>query len=91
MAGHWRHGTVRGWLSDAGWAAPGGYLGLVLDPAGPLVNVQVFESPDLPHHWTRLDDFEGSDYRRVVTQVTTPDGELDASIYVLAARSQRDD
>jgi len=89
MAGHWRQGTVRGWLGGAGWAARVGYPGLVLDPEGPLVHVQVFESPELPQHWTRLDDFEGSDYRRVVTQVSTPDGEVDAWIYVLAERSPR--
>lgn len=84
MAGDWRQGAVRGWLSAAGWGAPVGFPGLVLDPDGPLVQVHVFESLDLPNHWTRLDDFEGDDYRRVVTQVSTPDGTLDAWIYVLA-------
>jgi gamma-glutamylcyclotransferase (GGCT)/AIG2-like uncharacterized protein YtfP len=49
------------------------------------VAVQLFESPDLPHHWARLDEFEGSDYRRVLTRAQTSDGgEVDAWIYVLA-------
>lgn len=86
LAGRWRAGTVRGHLNPSGWAAPAGYLGLVLDPTGPLVEVQLFESPDLPRHWARLDAFEGADYRRALARVSTPDGDLDAWIYVLARR-----
>jgi len=86
LEGRWRRGTVRGRLDADGWAAPIGYLGLVLDPAGPLVQMELFESADLPDHWSRLDEFEGADYRRVVTQVSTPDGDVDAWIYVLAER-----
>lgn len=85
LNGRWRQGTVRGWLGHAGWAAPLGYVGLVLDPAGPLVDVYLFESPDLPDHWSRLDEFEGTEYRRVVTQVGTADGDQSAWIYVIAA------
>ena len=55
-----------------------------LDPAGPLVDVHLFESPDLPEHWYRLDEFEGAEYRRVVTQVRTGEGDVPAWIYVLA-------
>jgi gamma-glutamylcyclotransferase (GGCT)/AIG2-like uncharacterized protein YtfP len=76
---------VRGRLADAGWGAALGYPGLVLDPLGHLVEVYLFESAELPDHWPRLDEFEGTGYRRVVTQVQTPDGELDAWIYVIAA------
>ena len=85
LKGRWRQGTVRGRLADAGWGAELGYPGFVLDPMGPAVEVQLFESADLPDHWPRLDAFEGADYRRVVTQVLTPDGELDAWIYVIAS------
>jgi gamma-glutamylcyclotransferase (GGCT)/AIG2-like uncharacterized protein YtfP len=48
------------------------------------VNVQVFESADLPQHWARLDAFEGDGYRRETARVSTTNGELDACIYVLA-------
>jgi gamma-glutamylcyclotransferase (GGCT)/AIG2-like uncharacterized protein YtfP len=44
----------------------------------------VFESVDLPDHWSRLDEFEGSGYSRVVASVSTPDGDIAANIYVLA-------
>lgn len=84
LAGKWRTGTVRGWLNPVGWAAPMGYPGLLLDPAGPVVEVQLFESSDLLRHWARLDAFEGPDYQRVLTSVRTTDGDdLDAWIYVL--------
>lgn len=84
MNGAWRQGTVRGWLSHTGWGASLGYPGLVLDSAGPLLDVHLFESPDLPDHWSRLDEFEGAEYRRVVTQVHTAEGDVPAWIYVLA-------
>lgn len=85
LKGRWRKGTVRGRLVDAGWGAALGYPGLVLDPSGPAVEVDLFESPELPDHWSRLDAFEGTGYRRVVTRVRAADGEWDAWIYVIAA------
>lgn len=85
LKGHWRKGTVRGQLVEAGWGAQLGYPGLVLDPSGQDVEVHVFESSDLPDHWLRLDTFEGAGYRRVVTRVRTADGDLEAWIYVLDA------
>jgi gamma-glutamylcyclotransferase (GGCT)/AIG2-like uncharacterized protein YtfP len=84
LQGQWRQGTVRGRLADAGWGVEHGYPALILDPLGPAVEVHLFESADLPDHWARLDAFEGSGYRRVVTRVRTADGERDAWIYVLA-------
>jgi len=84
LAGAWKRGTVRGKLFASGWRAAVGFPGLILDPLGPLVDVDLFESADLPVHWTRLDEFEGSGYRRVVTTVKTTEGERRAWIYALA-------
>lgn len=84
LRGAWREGTVRGRLIAEGWGAALGYPGLVLDPAGDAVGVFLLESPDLPDHWARLDAFEGDGYRRAVTRVDTANGEVEASIYVLA-------
>jgi gamma-glutamylcyclotransferase (GGCT)/AIG2-like uncharacterized protein YtfP len=84
LKGRWIDGTVRGQLRQEGWGAELGYPGLVLDPGGPTVDVQLFDSPDLEDHWTRLDEFEGSGYRRTFTAVSTAEGDLLASIYVLA-------
>ena len=84
LSGRWIEGTVRGRLIQEGWGADLGYPGIVVDPDGPEVGVQLFESPDLPDNWARLDEFEGLGYRRTVTVVGTAKGDRLASIYVLA-------
>jgi gamma-glutamylcyclotransferase (GGCT)/AIG2-like uncharacterized protein YtfP len=84
LQGRWLQGTVRGKLIDAGWGSALGFPGLILDPSGPDVAVCLFESSDLPAHWSRLDEFEGPGYQRVATQVRTADGDLSAYIYVIA-------
>jgi len=84
LAGAWSEGSVRGRLIQDGWGATLGYPAIVLDSAGPVVPVHIFESDDLPDHWARLDDFEGPGYDRVVTWVSTPTGELHACLYVLS-------
>lgn len=84
LGGQWSQGRVRGKLVEAGWGASLGYPGLVLDQDGAELDVQLFQSDDLPEHWSRLDAFEGDGYRRVITAVLTADGEIDACIYVLA-------
>ena len=88
LVGAWSAGTVRGRLAPEGWGAALGYPGLILDPDGEAIDVQVFASEDLPAHWRRLDAFEGDGYRRVATQVLTAHGALDACIYVLATDSR---
>jgi gamma-glutamylcyclotransferase (GGCT)/AIG2-like uncharacterized protein YtfP len=85
LKGHWQRGTVKGRLVEAGWGAALGFPGLVLDPQGTDVEVFLFESLELPDHWSRLDEFEGSGYRRRVTQVRTADGELSSYIYVVTS------
>ncbi len=84
LAGRWLAGHVHGALVEAGWGSALGYPGLVLDPEKEAIDVFVFESPDLPRHWDRLDAFEGTGYRRVAVDVSTAEGVLPASIYVLA-------
>ena len=83
LIGRWQTGTVTGWLFPEAWGAALGYPGLVLDPEGKTLKVQLFQSDDLPAHWARLDTFEGEGYRRAVTLVATAEGLLEACIYVL--------
>lgn len=85
LQGTWTRGAVRGTLFEDGWGAALGYPGIVLDADGPRVAVQLFTSDDLPAHWARLDDFEGSGYERVEVVVATDAGPQPAMIYVLAA------
>ena len=82
--GNWSTGSVRGFLHDAGWGADLGFPAIVLDPIGPEVSVDVLESERLSEHLSRLDDFEGPAYARVLTEVTTSAGKVEAYIYVLA-------
>ena len=89
LSGRWLVGQVRGSLVQEGWGAELGYPGLILETGGPLVEVDVFESSALPDHWHRLDAFEGPGYRRVTTDVSTAEGILAASIYVLAETIRR--
>ena len=84
LKGRWLKGRVGGRLVDSGWAAALGFAALVLDETGSTVDVDLFESDDLPAHWQRLDAFEGEGYRRVVVQVQTEEGERPACIYVAA-------
>jgi gamma-glutamylcyclotransferase (GGCT)/AIG2-like uncharacterized protein YtfP len=83
LDGRWFEGYVHGSLVDAGWGADLGFPALVLDSNGTAIDVHVFESPDLPAHWLRLDRFEGPGYQRVTAIVHTPAGDLEASVYVL--------
>lgn len=85
LQGSWRRGTVWGRLVASGWGAKLGYPGLVLDSQGGLVEVHLLESSELPEHLPELDEFEGAGYRRVVAQVQTANGEVEAWIYVLAS------
>jgi gamma-glutamylcyclotransferase (GGCT)/AIG2-like uncharacterized protein YtfP len=84
LKGNWTTGTVKGRLFASGWGAALGFPGLVLDADGPLVQVQVFESKELPDNWTRLDNFEGEGYKRALVNVSTADAPVNAWIYVLA-------
>lgn len=53
------------------------------DWSGAPIEVFVFESRALVDHWQRLDAFEGPGYRRIAVDVSTDEGILPASIYVL--------
>jgi gamma-glutamylcyclotransferase (GGCT)/AIG2-like uncharacterized protein YtfP len=86
--GTWTRGRVRGDLVNAGWGAAGGFPGLIPRPGAPWVPVQVFESDELPSAWAALDEFEGSEYRRVMVDVFSEDSDraplFQANIYAIA-------
>lgn len=88
LPGRWRSGTVHGELAQRGWGAAIGFAGLIWNPAGPEVPVQLLESPALPEAWATLDSFEGADYRRILAPVRTPEGVYLAQLYALSVESQ---
>lgn len=86
--GTWSRGRVRGDVINAGWGAAGGYLGLIPRDDGPWVAVQVFESESLAGAWQELDEFEGSEYQRVLIPVYSEEADAEllysASVYAMA-------
>ena len=84
LNGAWQSATVNGTLHPEGWGASYGFPAMRLDnDAGP-VDGRLFSSIDLPNHWDRLDEFEGSAYKRVTTQVLLSNGEAcQANVYTL--------
>jgi len=77
LAGQWHSGgAVRGRFAEHGWGAALGYPALAWSEDGPPVPVQVFVSPELPRHWSRLDAFEGEEYRRILVPVHGAGGVL---------------
>jgi gamma-glutamylcyclotransferase (GGCT)/AIG2-like uncharacterized protein YtfP len=85
MVGTWEPAVARGELLPDGWGAAAGYPAIVLADDAPEVPGFLFSSPDLPHHWDRLDEFEGEGYDRVLTTVRLATG-ADVSAYVYTLR-----
>lgn len=84
VPGEWEPATVTGTLLQAGWGAVLGYPGIILDQHGDHIEGFLFSSERLVEHWSRLDEFEGEDYGRVLTTVNLKDGTVvDAYIYQL--------
>lgn len=84
VPGEWQRATIRGRLESLGWGTELGYPALILDPHGEEVGGFVLRSSDLSSHWSTLDQFEGKQYQRVISQVTLATGEtIQAQVYVL--------
>lgn len=86
LRGHWRAGSLAGRLVPEGWGASLGYPALLLDPPEQRIEIHLFESPDLPAHWARLDAFEGPGYVRTAVAIDTAEGPVEAWIYLGTGR-----
>jgi len=85
IPGSWRKATLRGSLRNKGWGAGEGFPGFLWNGANTPVDAQVFSSADLPHYWSRLDEFEGDEYRRILVPVEIEGGEMEiCNVYALA-------
>ena len=67
VVGSWNPCTVRGRVTKSS-----GLKTLQWNPSGEEVHVLLFQSKDMPHHWSRLDEFEGSRYVRRLVLVHLP-------------------
>ena len=87
IEGEWARGSIRGRLLEEGWGAAMGYPGLVIDDNGDDVPGFVLASDGLAEHWERLDEFEGAEYQRVLSDVTLEnDDVVRAYVYVVRER-----
>ena len=85
IPGTWEPAIVIGRLFQEGWGAAAGYPGIVLDEQGGEIKGFLFSSESLVEHWSRLDEFEGAGYERVLTTARLNDGNtVDAYIYRLS-------
>jgi len=86
IGGVWNKGTIRGELIQAGEIPGFPYPGVILNDKGDTVPGYLFTSENLSAHWEKLDQYEGSSYKRVMTYVSLPDGRTVKSyIYELKA------
>lgn len=81
VPGTWHDGCVRGSLTHVGWGSAHGFPALAWDPLADPVPVKLLDSPQLTEHWSRLDEFEGAEYRRLLVTVEFPDSVRVANLY----------
>jgi gamma-glutamylcyclotransferase (GGCT)/AIG2-like uncharacterized protein YtfP len=84
VRGTWQQGSVRGHLVQDGWGAEQGFPGIVVDESANLVAGYLLTSEALDREWDRLDQFEGSQYQRVLAKVQLDGGQVvEAYVYQL--------
>jgi gamma-glutamylcyclotransferase (GGCT)/AIG2-like uncharacterized protein YtfP len=76
LEGDWREGWVTGELLGHGWSAAMSYPALRWCPGGEKIRAWMLISRDLPTHWTRLDEFEGLEYSRILAPFWTAEGQV---------------
>lgn len=88
VAGSWEGGFVRGELRMKGWGRHVGFPGLTwLPTSDERVPVRLFTSSELPAEWSRIDEFEGRDYVRILVLVEgVRDDPVVANLYQIRAQ-----
>ena len=84
IPGSWEKATLKGKLLNEGWGSEFGCPGIVPSDKGKEVEGFVFSSDHLPDHWLKLDEYEGTGYKRVPVLVKIESGErIEAYVYAL--------
>jgi gamma-glutamylcyclotransferase (GGCT)/AIG2-like uncharacterized protein YtfP len=77
IEGEWVDGVIKGEMGK--WRQ---YLRFARNTQNPQkVEVKVLISVKLPQHWSRLDEFEGEAYKRVLCDVETEHGTISGYVY----------
>ena len=84
IPGSWEPASLKGKLLDKGWGATLGYPGIIPSDEGEEVQGFLFASEYLSEHWSMLDEYEGTGYKRITVQVKAESGEkIEAYVYAL--------
>lgn len=76
--GIWKKGIIRGKLINEGWGAAMGYFAFKNTPENEqeIIQAYILISDELHKHWEFLDEFEGDEYTRTLTQYQLEDGTI---------------
>ena len=89
IGGTFQKATIKGVLKENGWAAELGFPGLVISADGEAVEGYIFSSVYLSSFWEKIDEFEGDEYQRTLSQVQLNTGEvMQVHVYSLAEVNQ---
>ena len=66
--------TVKGKLHDEGWGSKFGCPGIKVDVKGQVVHGYIFRSDKLEENISFFDEFEGTEYKRTITDITLKNG-----------------
>lgn len=83
--GTWSDGIIRGDLGRVGWGAELNYPGFNPRENGTDISAKLLRSSQLPDAWPAIDEFEGSDYYRILVPVFGKDGQVMTVANVYAA------
>ena len=90
IGGTWQEASVKGYLKAEGWGSKMGFPGIILNESGDAIAGHIFHSESLDEHWTVLDEFEGEEYQRVMTEARTK-GVSTVPVYIYVLRYSEED
>ena len=76
IEGKWLKGIVKGKLVKEGWGAGMGYFGFKPSKEQKHIEASILVSERLINHWAYLDEFEGSEYKRILAKYELENGEI---------------
>lgn len=84
IGGIWKSGYVLGELFKEGWGSEMGFPGIRLENKIEKIKGKVFYSDNLDKHWEYLDNFEGTAYQRIKTEITLEEDSTKVEAYIYA-------
>lgn len=81
LGGTWQEGAFAGYLQSGGVCSLDQCPGLAWSPTAPWNTGFILTSDALQEFWSHLDDSEGTDYARLLTQIRANGTEFIANIY----------